>query len=81
MKATSKQRVGHLVVVGELLALEDGALGADHDVKLAAHADRLGDAVGVAAVVYEARLAPLTLAPGRISAEDFGYTILSAIPS
>jgi hypothetical protein len=32
VKVTRKQRVGHLVVVGELLALEDGALGADHDV-------------------------------------------------
>ena len=49
----------HLIVVGELLALLDGALRVDHDVQLAIHAHGLGVAVGIAAVVYEARLATL----------------------
>ena len=49
----------HLVVVAELLAPRDGALGVDDDVLCALHRHRLGVAVRLAAVVDEARLAAL----------------------
>ena len=46
---------GELVVVGELLAREDGALGDDDDAARAGDGDEARLAVGLAAVVDEAR--------------------------
>ena len=50
----------YLVIVGQLLVAADGTPGADDDVPLFIHRHRCGEAVGVAAVVYEAGLVSLT---------------------
>ncbi len=44
-----------LIVVGELFSREDVALGVDHNVLVTLDRDDLGIAVGITAVVDEAR--------------------------